>query len=174
MKTMLWVLGFLIVDQGSKYYVASTLNQSTLYLWGDSLQIHPQFNQNLSWINHFMKDTFNISMSAHFMLLMRIALFIFTIMYLIYHMGIDNRRLDSHYRISVALITSATLASILDQTLWGGSLNWIQYTTQSLSQFSFDLKDVFLDVGLISLVGAMLINHEGRLSEIIFLRNRVN
>ncbi|MBK2404338.1 signal peptidase II [Erysipelothrix rhusiopathiae] len=174
MKTVLWVFGFLLVDQGSKYYVASTLNQSTLYLWGDSLQIHPQINTDLSWINHFLKDTFNLSISAHFMLMMRVFILLMIVMYLIYHVGIDNRRLDSHYRISIALILSATLASILDQTLWGGSFDWIQYTTQSLTQFSFDLKDLFLDLGLLSLVGAMLINHEGRLSEIIFLRKWVN
>lgn len=174
MKTILLVMLFLGIDQGTKYYVASTFNQATLYIWGDSLLIKPHLNQNMSWINGVLKETLHITISDDVTLFIRSALFVLIVMYLIYHIGIDNRRLDSHYRISLALILSATLASILDQTLWGGSLDWIAYTTQSLKIYAFDLKDLFLDLGLISLIGAMLINHEGRLSEIIFLRKSVN
>lgn len=152
-KRCLWVFVFILVmiEQGIKFVINSKYLEATLPILEPWLYFKPMFNRDYSWFNSMFQ--LGIGKWAHIVIVIILTIFI----YLFYKFL--NRQSDTPWLIDIAFIfiLSGSICSLIDKIFWDGSLDYI--LIQKL--FTFDLKDVYINVfiGLILLM--FIINYKG-------------
>lgn len=134
------VLALTALDQGIKLWIAGRCPGASVTLISRRLRFQPVVNQNLSWAGHFVpwlrkkKVAVGLNLAALALIWRRWR-----------QICRRSRSAPSSLaRAGAALSLSAGLCSLLDKTLWGGSLDYIQIPEKC----TFDLKDLYLAGGL--------------------------
>lgn len=124
------------------------INKAILAPW---LYFKPMFNRDYSWINSMLQ--LGVGRWAHIVMVSAIILLIF----LLYNSL--RMRLETTFLINgtFALFFSAAICSLIDKVYWDGSLDYIFIK----GFFTFDLKDVYINVGIGLVLLMIFIDHQG-------------
>lgn len=108
----------------------------------------PIFNRNYSWLNSMLE--LGISRSVHIVFTALLLLFIFTL-YLFVLKRYSSPRLCQG---GFLFLISGASCSLIDKIFWNGSLDYIYLN----GFFTFDLKDLFLNIAIILFLIFLLTN----------------
>jgi signal peptidase II len=143
MKKPLFVAGLLIaLDQIAKLIVSMTVARVPVNLIPGVLWLEPLQNTNLTWFANMAGITMPVPVMVLLQLSVALAMLLFY-RYQRYTGAVANRSLGLSFAAAIAGVG----CSYIDVVFWGGSLDFIGL----FNWFVFDLKDIFLNVGCISL-----------------------
>ena len=144
MKKQWFAVGiFIIIEQLLKVLIWQFALEKRIHLISGILRFEPHLNTNLTWI----ASVANFVMPIGIMIVLQSSLAIgMTLLYRYqrYAAVKINLWLDLSFCFALAGIG----CSVIDVVFWGGSLDYIGL----LDWFIFDMKDVFLNAGWISMV----------------------
>ncbi len=152
-KYFMYSLSLIIIDQIAKLFVTTYYINANIILIPHILLFRPVQNTNLNWIASMIKyDT-----PILFMLLMQafaLAIILVLHRYLSYLWKQGSKLLNGMLVFFVAGIA----CSFIDVAFWGGSWDYIRF----FDWFTFDLKDVYLDIGFVFLL-IYIVNYDQRI-----------
>ena len=144
MKKQWLIVGLLIaLEQSVKLLIWNFAMDARVIFIPHILRFEPFQNTNLNWFASMANVVMPIFVMVVFQFAALIALTLFY-RYQRYLAGKPNPWLSLGFCMAAAGI----FCSFIDVVFWGGSLDYIGF----LSWFIFDMKDVFLNVGWISIV----------------------
>lgn len=115
------------------------------------LYFKPMFNRDYSWIN----SLFNLGVSK-FMHIFLVGLIV--VMVILVYAYIRHKELDSKLvAIAFSFLLAGGTCSLIDKIFWNGSLDYIYVQ----NQFTFDLKDVYINVFVGLMVLMFIFDHQG-------------
>lgn len=142
-KLFICSLLLMIIDQIAKLFVTTYYINANIILIPHILLFRPVQNTNLNWIANMLEyDT-----PILFMLLMQafaLGLILVLHCYLSYLWRQSSKLLNGMFVFFMAGIA----CSFIDVAFWGGSWDFIRF----FDWFTFDLKDVYLNIGLVFLL----------------------
>lgn len=110
----------------------------------------PMFNRDYSWFNSMLK--LDISKWLHIGVVVLMSTFI-----LLFYQYIKHRiGRDKAVDVMFAFIFSGAMCSLIDKVFWNGSLDYILIK----GYFTFDLKDVYIDIFIGFLILFLLIKNK--------------
>lgn len=147
----LWlrILLLFLVEQGIKIYIYISHFEKTIPLLPPMLYFRPTFNRDYSWINSLFQ--LGISRQIHILLTLLLSIFLLTFYLFLSKKGIN----DSLLSFMFTFIFAAALCSLVDRVFWNGSLDYIQLR----GFFTFDLKDLYVNVFIGTLLYAWVFKH---------------
>lgn len=147
MKVVLGVLFLTAVDQILKLIIKAAYLNSEVPIWPPFLYFKPMFNRDYSWFN----SMFQLGIGKWIHIVFVIALL--ALLYLFYRYL--NKRFGNSSKVDILamFIFSGALCSLIDKVFWGGSLDYILVDPL----FTFDLKDVYINVFIGLLILFMLL-----------------
>lgn len=152
-KNFICSLLLILIDQFVKLFVTTYYINANIMLIPHILLFRPVQNTNLNWIASMIEyDT-----PLLFMLLMQtlaLALILVLHRYLSYLWKQGSKFLNGMLVFFVAGIA----CSFIDVAFWGGSWDFIRF----LDWFTFDLKDVYLNIGFVFLL-IYIVNYDQRI-----------
>jgi len=140
-----------ILEQGLKIIINHNylgVNAPMLRPW---LFFSPTFNRDYSWLNSLFQ--LNIGRSVHIALVMGLI----ALAYLFYRFVTTRLDTDRLINASFAFLFAGALCSLVDKIMWNGSLDYIYLR----GFFTFDLKDVYINIFIGLFILMMVINHRG-------------
>ena len=144
MKKQLIIAGMLVtLDQLVKAVIAQYAVGQRIALIPDVLSFEPFQNTNLNWLANMAA----VVMPVFVMVLLQLivaALLVLFYRYQKYQSVKPNRWLNLGFCTALA----GVCCSFLDVVFWHGSLDYVGF----LNWFIFDMKDIFLNVGWISIL----------------------
>lgn len=149
----LWVLvGVLVfIEQGIKVVINRSYLTATTPLLEPYLYFSPTFNRDYSWLNSMFQ--LNVGRFVHILLVAMLL----ALAYLFYRFLQQQLVLDGLSLTAFAFLFAGAICSLTDKVVWDGSLDYIQLR----GFFTFDLKDVYINVFTGLFVLMMIINHRG-------------
>lgn len=139
------ILSLISIDQLIKlslYQSLDILANTNITLIPNYLLIKPKFNTDYSWLN----SLFSLGLGKLFHVVLTVVILLLVI--LIYNF-IRSKRIHTIWLdVMFICVISGTGASLIDRTLWPGSLDYILLK----GYFIFDLKDIYISVFEIILV----------------------
>lgn len=137
------VFALTALDQAIKIQIARRCPGASVTLVSRRIRFQPVVNRHLSWAGHFVPWLRNKKTAAG------LNLAALALIWRRWRRSCrQNRGMPGPLsRAGAALSLSAGLCSLLDKTLWGGSLDYIQIP----GKYTFDLKDLYLAGGLVCL-----------------------
>jgi signal peptidase II len=158
-KHGLWFAVFLLVmiEQGIKVIINSkylAYNVAILEPW---FYFKPMFNRDYSWFNSMLQ--LGIGRWFHSLL----VLVFLVVIFLIYRNVKKQIEMPLLVSVMFAFIFAGAMCSLIDKVYWNGSLDYILVK----GFFTFDLKDVYLNIfnGLLILV--MVTDYKGLRSKLL-------
>jgi len=146
------MIGFLVaVEQGIKLLINNRFLDADVPILKPFLYFDPMFNRDYSWFNSMLK--LGVGKWLHVVLVTAMILFILLFYAFLHHHGKTSRLVDT----SFAFLISGALCSWIDKVLWDGSLDYIELK----GFFTFDLKDVYINVFIGLLLLMIAIDHQG-------------
>jgi signal peptidase II len=135
-KTWICVFLLIAVEQGIKIIINSSFLDKKFPILPPLLYFSPIFNRHYSWFNSMLK--LGIGKWIHIALAALLSAFL----YLFYRYL--NKRYGTFNIINImfAFVFSGAICSLIDKIFWNGSLDYILVN----GFFTFDLKDVYLNV----------------------------
>lgn len=144
MKKQLFIAGLLIVlDQLVKILVFHFAMEERVIFIPGTLRFEPLQNTNLSWFASIA----NFDMPIIIMVVLQIAITIGVIILYRYQRYISTKT-NLWLCLGFCMVFAGAGCSFFDVVFWGGSLDYIGL----VNWFTFDLKDLFLNIGWISFV----------------------
>lgn len=139
------------LDQGIKLYIHKNHFDANIKIIKDMFYLNPTFNRDYSWIN----SLFGLGMSKgiHVVLVGFILAMVVSIYLFIRHSNINTKTIN----IAFAFILAGGLCSFVDKVFWDGSLDYIYV----VNQFTFDLKDVYVNVFIGLIILMFIFDHQG-------------
>jgi signal peptidase II len=133
-----WIFSalFIAVEQFIKVIINCFYLNENAAILSPWLYFKPVFNRDYSWINSIFH--FGISKWIH----ITVNGFILIILLLFYRYITQQICKNKTINISFVFILSGIICSILDKVIWNGSLDYIYVK----GFFTFDLKDVYIDI----------------------------
>ncbi|MDP4090314.1 MAG: signal peptidase II [Bacillota bacterium] len=149
-KTWLAVIFLIFLEQGIKIIINNNFLDRHIPIVPPLLYFDPMFNRDYSWFNSMLN--LNIGKGLHVFVAAVMIIFI----YLVYRYL--NKRLGNRKAVNFmfAFLFSGAVCSLLDKVLWNGSLDYILVD----GYFTFDLKDVYIDIFIGLMILMMLIKRE--------------
>lgn len=145
-KVVLGVLLLTAVEQGLKLLINAFYLTRVVPIWEPYLYFKPMFNRDYSWFNSMFQLGIGKWVHIVFVMLLLAALYLFY-KYVTLRFG-TSRSVDA----LALFIFSGAVCSLIDKVFWGGSLDYI--LVEPL--FTFDLKDVYINVFIGLLILLML------------------
>lgn len=149
-QTWVGVALLVAVEQAIKLIINANFLESSFAILPPLLYFEPVFNRKYSWLNSML----GLENSKWIHVIVVAGLLI--LIYLFYRFL--NRELGSRRIINVlfAFVFSGAVCSVIDKVCWNGSLDYILLD----HLFTFDLKDVYINVFLGLLVVAILLKNK--------------
>lgn len=142
-KSLVYSLILIVIDQVVKLLVEHYFRTADVVLFPGILFLRPVQNTNLNWIASM------IEYKTPVLLMIFIEIFAFIINVLGYrylsYLWIQGKKLLNGMLI---FFTAGIMCSFVDVVFWGGSLDFLRL----FDWFTFDLKDVYLDIGFVFLL----------------------
>lgn len=137
-KTWIGIFILIAIEQLIKIIINNSYLYKTYPILPPYLYFQPMFNRDYSWVNSMLQ--LGISKWLHIVMVA-----IITILLVLFYQFL-NKRLGSRKEINLmfAFIFSGAICSLIDKVLWDGSLDYIYVR----GFFTFDLKDVYINVFL--------------------------
>lgn len=141
----------IVIEQWLKLIInGSYLNNNDVIVKG-FLYFRPMFNRDYSWIN----SLFNLGVSKIFHIVL--VSFIVILVFLVYHYlrarNINTKTISTAF----AFLLAGGTCSLIDKVFWDGSLDYIYVQ----NHFTFDLKDVYINVFIGLMVLMFIFDHMG-------------
>lgn len=150
-KTIIIVMLLVLFDQVIKLFITRNLMKIKIFILGDILMFKPYHNTKYSWVNSF--SNLGIGLLPHILFLiiaMLIALILFDF--------VKKRYIDNNFvRYLFTFLFAGIFCSFIDKVFWAGSLDYIRLK----GLFTFDLKDIYLSIFEIMLIGGLIFNYKG-------------
>lgn len=140
-----------ILDQSIKLYINMFHLNNNFNIIGEYVQFKPHLNTDYSWIN----SLFNLGLGRTFHIVIIVIGLIF--IYILFVYISDKTKQARFVVISFIFIFSGVICSLIDKVYWNGSLDYILLK----GLFIFDLKDVYITIFQISMIGLILTNYKG-------------
>lgn len=115
------------------------------------LYFNPMFNRDYSWINSLFQ--LGVSKWLHVLMVAIIVLMVFLVYMFIDHKGYNTKVVSTAF----AFILAGGTCSLVDKMFWNGSLDYIYLK----NYFTFDLKDVYINVFIGLIILMFLFDHQG-------------
>ncbi len=153
-KSKAWVwFGIVLligIEQGIKLIINTHYLNLSKPIFAPYLYFQPMFNRDYSWINSMLQ--IGIGKWAHvFFVVVMIALIIS-----FYAFMQKTRTVTTVMRVMFIFIVAGATCSLIDKVFWDGSLDYIYLN----GYFTFDLKDVYVNVFNGLLVLMVIINYK--------------
>ncbi len=137
-KLFVIFIGLVSLDQAIKILISNFFINANIVLLPNILFFRPIQNTNLNWIASILEY------KTPLLLMLVIQIFVLTIVILIYRycsfLWVQGKKFL--YGMLLFYISGLT-CSFIDVVFWGGSLDFLGI----FDWFTFDLKDVYLDIG---------------------------
>lgn len=148
--TWIGVIILIAIEQTIKIIINNNYFYSRFPILPPILYFEPMFNRRYSWFNSMLK--LGYGRWIHVIL----AVVMIILMYLFYNYL--NKQFGNNILINVmfAFIFSGAMCSLIDKVFWNGSLDYILVN----GFFTFDLKDVYIDVFIGLLLLSSLIHRK--------------
>lgn len=140
-----------LIEQGIKIYINANHLTKTVPILPPWLYFSPMFNRDYSWFNSMLK--LGISKWVHVASVMVLIGFLLSIYLFVRHEKQNTGLVD----VLFSVIFSGALCSLIDKVFWDGSLDYILVK----GFFTFDLKDVYVNIFIFLLIAMMLFNYRG-------------
>ena len=139
------------VEQIIKIVINSSFLDNNDVIIENFLYFKPMFNRDYSWINSLFQ--LGVAKLPHILM----VTFIMTMVVLVYlfidHKGYNSKVVSTAF----AFLLAGGICSFVDKLFWDGSLDYIYVQ----GHFTFDLKDVFINVFIGLMVLMFLVDHQG-------------
>lgn len=147
----IWTALLIIIEQGVKLIINSKYLDANEVIIDNFLYFNPLFNRDYSWINSLFQ--LGVSKWIHIVMVTLIV-----VMVLLIYLYIDHRNQNSKIvSTAFSFLLAGGVCSWIDKLFWDGSLDYIYVK----SQFTFDMKDVFINVFIGLIVIMFLTDHQG-------------
>jgi len=144
-KNLLLSLWLTLLDQTVKLVIANFYMDRSFPILNGVISFQPKQNTNLSWISGMFDYRLPIILLIQ---MVTVLLFWMVYRYLSYGFGAVKRSMN----IMIACVVGGAFCSFMDVVFWGGSLDFIRL----FDWFIFDLKDVYLTISEVFIVGLVL------------------
>jgi lipoprotein signal peptidase len=143
--TIIWIVILVFIDQLVKILINYRFGELHFEIIPSLIEFKPTFNAKHSWVNGLMDKYFGINAG----LIPHIVLYILIgVMVPVYFSFYRNKIAPDKKLIDTAIIfmMAAILCALIGNIFWAkGTLDYIYLK----SFFVFDLKDVFIDIGVV-------------------------
>jgi signal peptidase II len=140
-----------VVEQAIKLVINANHLQSNQVIIKDFLYFKPMFNRDYSWINSLFN--LGVSKALHIVLVSFIVIMVFLVYQYLSHLNLNTKVVSTAF----AFLLAGGLCSLVDKVFWDGSLDYIYLK----NQFTFDLKDVFINVFIGLMILMYIFDHQG-------------
>jgi lipoprotein signal peptidase len=159
MKTqtiLTWILILIILDQAIKILIYNLFGEIHFEIIPSLIEFKPTFNVQHSWVNTLLNKNLgiNVGLLPHIILYLLIGILV--PMYFSYFRNNipHNKKLMD---IAIIFIMAAILCALIGNIIWKkGTLDYIYLKPM----FVFDLKDVYIDFGIVLFLLYALKNRE--------------
>lgn len=136
------ILSLIAIDQGAKLLVFHFLQNKKFFIIGDFLKLKIV-------VDHSTTSAFSL-MGIVFPPFVNVGIKIGILLFILWFCFYCRKKFGTNTAWHIASITivSGTICSVMDSAIWRGTLDFIDIA----SSFAYDLKDIYLDIGCISLV----------------------
>lgn len=114
------------------------------------LYFEPMFNRRYSWVNSMLQ--LGIGKWIH----IAIVLILTILICLLYHYLNNNFEISKVINVMFIFLFSGAVCSLIDKLFWNGSLDYIMVK----GLFTFDLKDVYINVFNALLIISLVFNNK--------------
>lgn len=149
----IWIITLVLIaiEQGMKLVIHGNYLDLNLPILSPWLYFSPVFNRDYSWLNSMLQ--LGVGKWVH-IVLVSVILFL---LYLFYKFLNRDTATTALPDTMFAFIFSGAICSLIDKLFWNGSLDYIALT----GFFTFDLKDVYINVFNGLLIFMLLIDYKG-------------
>lgn len=140
-----------IIEQGIKLIINQNYLEANDAIIDNFLYFNPMFNRDYSWINSLFQ--LGVSKWLHVVMVLVIVIFVFLIYQFIDHKGYNTKTVSTAF----AFLLAGGTCSLIDKIIWNGSLDYIYLQ----GHFTFDLKDVYINVFIGLVVLMFIFDHQG-------------
>ncbi|NLZ39138.1 MAG: signal peptidase II [Firmicutes bacterium] len=141
----------IMIEQGIKLIINSRYLHANIPIMEPWLYFRPLFNRDYSWLNSMLQ--LGMGKTLHIIIVI-IALIL---LFLLYNYVEKKVEITPLLGIAFAIFFAGAFCSLIDKIFWDGSLDYILVR----GFFTFDLKDVFLNVGIGLFLIMLIIDHQG-------------
>lgn len=141
----------IIVEQVIKLIINAKYFKSNIAIIEDFLYFKPLFNRDYSWIN----SLFNLGVSKMLHIIM--VTFIVVMVFLVYLYIDHNKHNTKVVSTAFSFLLAGGTCSWIDKVFWDGSLDYIYL----VGHFTFDLKDVFINIFIGLMILMFITDHQG-------------
>lgn len=147
-----WMSIFLLIfiEQAIKVMINHKYLDADIPILAPILYFDPMFNRDYSWFNSMLQ--LGVSRWIHIAIVFLMSMLIFLFYQYI------NKRLGSNRIVNImfAFLFSGATCSLIDKLFWNGSLDYIRMN----GWFTFDLKDIYIDVFIGLVILFMLVKNK--------------
>lgn len=115
------------------------------------LYFNPMFNRDYSWINSLFQ--LGVSKLPHVIMVAVIMTMVIVVYFFIDHKGYNSKIVSTAF----SFLLAGGICSFVDKIIWDGSLDYIYVQ----NHFTFDLKDVYINVFIGLMVLMFIFDHQG-------------
>jgi len=147
-----WTIAFslIAIDQAIKIVINNNFLDEKLPIIRPLLYFDPMFNRDYSWINSLFQLAVGKWMHV-------IAVGIMSILIYLFYQFLNKKiGINKIINIMFAFLFSGALCSMIDKFFWNGSLDYILVN----GFFTFDLKDVYIDIFIGVLTFSLIFNNK--------------
>ncbi len=148
-KTYIAVLILVTIEQVIKIVINNNFLDKKFPILPPLLYFEPMFNRDYSWFNSMLQLVIGKWIHISIVAIMSILIYLFY-QYLNKQFG-ANKIINIMY----AFIFSGAICSLIDKIFWNGSLDYILVN----GFFTFDLKDVYINIFIGLLILALLLKN---------------
>lgn len=139
------------IEQGIKLVINGQYLHNNDTIIENFLYFKPMFNRDYSWINSLFQ--LGVSKWMHIVMVTVIVVGVFLV-----YMFIDHQKKNTKVvSTSFAFLLAGGFCSLVDKVFWNGSLDYIYVQ----GQFTFDLKDVYINVFIGLMILMFIFDHQG-------------
>ena len=149
-KTCIAVLILVTIEQAIKIVINNNFLDKKFPILPPLLYFEPMFNRDYSWFNSMLQLGIGKWIHISIVVIMSILIYLFY-KYLNKQFG-PNKTINIMY----AFIFSGAMCSLIDKIFWNGSLDYILVN----GFFTFDLKDVYINIFMGLLILALLLKNK--------------
>ena len=149
----IWIITILLIfiEQGIKIIIYNNYMNNSFPIMKPWLYFEPMFNVDYSWINSMLQ--LGVGKYVHiFIVLVMIAFILIFYKFLSSH--VENTLLID---TTFGFIIAGAFCSLIDKVFWNGSLDFIYVK----GFFTFDLKDVYINVFIGLVILMCIFNYKG-------------
>lgn len=152
-KRFIWIMIVILValEQGIKLLINKSYLDADVPIISPLIYFNPMFNRDYSWFNSMLQ--LNIGKWMHILTVTVMLLLLFSF----YRFLASRMETGKIIDLLFAFIFSGAFCSLIDKVLWNGSLDYILIK----GFFTFDLKDVYINIFNFALVLMVIVDYKG-------------